>query len=271
MIALGGVVALLSVDTFHLRCERARDRCTYQSLGVLQGGVHDGTFALSEVDILVDELHERRGATASSLYYETRHSVWLRDGRQLDLEPRFRDTFIDDGLEERFQGFQARGAATLDVRELHFGFGGITVIACLLLGLVLLVLMRSVTLTLDRRTRTYVFRRRGMVGGFASREGPFSDFVQLEINDKGSYRGVYLAHREGRRYKLAYGGVGAEDRAAAHTVAETLGVPLVGTDDATVKAHARGIFPLPALGCMLLALSPIAVPAVWCAFSGLLT
>ncbi|MFK7986709.1 MAG: hypothetical protein AB8I08_11850 [Sandaracinaceae bacterium] len=271
IIALGVAVGLIGVDTFHLRCERATDRCTYQSLGVLQGGVHDGRFALSEVELMVDELEERRGANASTVYYATRHTAWLRDGRQLNLEPRLRTRFIDDHLPTRFRAFQSRGDATLDIRELHFGFAGIFVIACMLIGLMLLVLARSVTLTLDRRTRSYAFRRRGIVGGFASREGPFSDLVQIEINDKGSYLGVYLAHREGRRYKLLYGGVGHEGRSAAQTIAETLGVPLVGTDDATVKAQARGTLPFGALGCMLLAVSPLAVPGIWCVLSWLFT
>lgn len=253
------VVALFTLDVFTLRCDRTTQRCTWSSTAL--AGRSSGILDLRSIERLTTDPTWHRGAQVNEVYLRVQHHAVMRDGSTVPLE-RFRRTSMigEETLPRRFERFRQRVDRNLAVTEVHFGFGGLVVVVLLMIAGVFGVLARRVTVSVEQGALT--FSRAGVIGGWRSWSGPVEAIRAVELN-RGSYAGLYLRTEDGDRLKVRYGGVDAETEALAEQLAHAVGRDVTTTTDAEVRKTSRGTNPLPALGCMLLAFSPLAVPCGW--------
>lgn len=256
---LGMLVAALSVDALTIECDRAKDQCDFASIGVLQGGRSEGTVRLSQVGRWRTESFTQRGSR-NSITRKERHELQLVDGRRVEVEPRHRSVMFDDLLPAQFEAFRRSSEPSLRAFALHFGYAGFVIAPLLALALVLLVLAEQKQARFDFATGSFAVTARGLRSGRRSTVGAIRDLVAVETLAMGTQAGTYLALRDGRRATLQ---AGAPSQALGAALAARLALPLARGDAETIRRAGEASRWLPALGCMLLALSPLVAGIAW--------
>jgi hypothetical protein len=265
LVVAAVLMALFSAQVLVFSCTRSTDTCSYTSLGL---GISQGELRLSDIAEIDDQGREEVGAQVNTRYWRVQHHAVLRNGSAVPLEVGSRLTMIgEESLVRRFRAFRQGREEHLYFPELTFGFGGVGVLTLLVLGLVMLVFATRVRVRVSGAH--LCFQRRGVIGGFRTWEGLLTDLTAVECNKTGSYPGTYLRVPDGL-LKLGYGLL-VDGDSAGRELAAFAGVPLVEIDDRQVREGATGLNPLPALGCMGMALSPVAIPCVWGVVSSLMS
>ena len=265
MGALGLLVAGVATDAVFIECDRSQDRCTFGSVGVLQGGSSAGTVRLSSVLRWRTDSFTQRGGGNRVLRRE-RHELEMTAGGRVALEPRFRGVVFDDLLSRRFEAFRRSGAPSFSAFALHVGHAGFVIAVLLALAGVLLVLAQSNEARIDFASGRFVVTARGVRTGRRSITGAISDVIAIETSSSGAHGGLYLALRDGRRVELSGG---APSPALVSMLASRLRLPVAQADAETIRRASTAGFSLRGLGCMLLALAPLGVGIAWWALNTL--
>lgn len=257
--ASGLLLAAVATDALFMECERSRDRCSFGSVGVLQGGLSEGSVRLSSVVRWRTDSITQHGGGNRVLRRE-RHDLELTDGGRLALEPRFRSAVFDDLLARQFEAFRRSGDPSFAAFALHVGHAGFVIAVLLALAGVLLVLAESNDASLDFANGRFAVTVRGLRTGRRSITGAIADVIAVETLVSAAHGGLYLALRDGRRVELSSL---ATSPALASRLASRLRLPVAQAEAETIRRARMTGFSFRGLGCMLLALAPLGVGIAW--------
>lgn len=259
LIGLGLLLALVSGDVLRLECDRRKDQCRFESIGLLQGGSTEGSVPLSRVQRFRTQSFAQR-SSGNRVYNRERHSFVLVDGSEVPLEPRYRGVMFDDLLAQQFEAFRRSSEPSFSASALHFGHIGFMIPFFVSIGLVLLVLAESKSARFDFERGRFSLRARGLRTGKQSLDGDLGQLSVVETVSAGTRAGLYLTLADGRRARLV---AGTPDAQLAQSLAARLRLPIRETDSDTIRRAGASTSSLPALGCMLLALAPLAAGGAW--------
>lgn len=251
----GGLAA--TADALFVACDRGKDRCTFESVGLLQGE-HRKTVTLSEVARWTSGATATRSGT-SRVSRRAQHGVVLLDGRRIQAEPRARTVLFDDGVEARFRTFQRGDAPSLELTAVHFGEGGLFVLLCLAIGGVVVMMAQGGELRFDRATGRVRGTVRGIRPGSHDLEAPLDQLEAVETCARGTTVGSYLALRDGRRLRFEAG----PTTQLAALLAQRLQLPMRPVDPAAIVAAGAGRSIVPSIAVLGLSLGPALLALLW--------
>lgn len=259
MFVLGSMAAgVVCFDRLTLECSRAQDRCTFQSVGVLQGGTFEGQVRLSEVDFLGTDAQTTRTAP-SRTFTKLRHVFVLKNQTRVPLEPRLRSVLAGDLIPEQFQAFQRAKGATLATSAIHFGHLGFFLPTLVAIAGVLVMTSETRDVLFDRATGRFHVRIRGVRSGRRDAEGLIEEIAAIEHVPLGSFIGTYLVLRDGRRIRMDAN----HQDTLARDLASRLGLPLTSTTSDAIAKTGLSSSLGPALLVLFVSFLPLLLQGAW--------